>query len=57
MKKLKSQKKEWHAPKSQIGMGDYYGSGVKNPMGRVRDGMGMNDVPKKKMKTPPKSWA
>ncbi len=57
MKKLKSKKKEWHAPQSQVGMGDYYGTGVKNPMGRVRDGNGVNPVKYRNVKTPPKSWA
>lgn len=33
MKKAKT--KQAHTSQSKIGMGDYYGSGVKNPMGKV----------------------
>lgn len=38
--------------------GDYYGTGFKAPMGRMRDGsMGQNPVPKGKLGKPPKSLA
>lgn len=56
MKQAKSKKKkEWHASKSQKGMGDYYGTGIRQPLGKMREGMGMYEVPSKKMKIPPKS--
>jgi hypothetical protein len=36
--------------------GDYYGTGVKNPMGRVRDGtVGTNPVSPAALSKPPKS--
>ena len=39
------------------GAGDYYGTGVRNPIGRVRDVTGMNPVSKEKLGIPPKSLA
>lgn len=54
MKKLK--RKEWHTPNTQKGMGDYYGTGIKNPMGIMRDDM-LNILPKKGKMKPPKSLA
>jgi hypothetical protein len=51
-------KKEWHAPTTKYGMGDYYGQGIKAKVGRIRDdSMGMVDMPSKKLKVPPKSLA
>lgn len=38
MKKIKSNKTA-HTSNSKIGMGDFYGSGIKNPIGRVRESM------------------
>lgn len=46
-----------HTSSSQIGMGDYYGSGIRNPMGRVRDTMEGDYVIPRKLKKPPKSLA
>lgn len=47
-----------HTARSPRGMGDYYGTGIRQPLGRVRDGtMGMVKVTPKKLKTPPKSVA
>lgn len=38
--------------------GTYYGTGVRNPMGRVRSGtMGINPLSKKELGKPPKSLA
>ena len=39
------------------GMGDYYGSGMKNPVGKIRDtsSIGFRPVSKKQLGTPPKS--
>jgi hypothetical protein len=38
--------------------GDYYGTGVKNPMGRLRSPtLGVNPPSKKQLGTPPKSTA
>ena len=54
MKKVK--KKEWHAPRTKIGSGDYYGSGIKNPIGRMVDSY-MDNKSRINLKTPPKSLA
>lgn len=56
--KLPKPLKNAHTSDSKIGMGDYYGRGIKNKMGRVReDTMGMNSISPTKMKKPPKSLA
>jgi hypothetical protein len=46
-----------HTSKSLSGMGDYYGSGVKAKIGRIRDGYspGYTPVTKSKLHKPPKS--
>jgi hypothetical protein len=56
MKKVKSLK-ENNTSNKKIGMGSFTGSGVKNPIGRVKEGMGMNAISKNKLKKPPKSLA
>lgn len=49
---------EWHVAKTKYGMGDNYGTGIKAKIGRVREDMvGMSNVSKKQIKTPPKSVA
>jgi hypothetical protein len=55
MKKLKPLK-EAHTSNSKFGMGDNYGTGIKQKLGRMReDSMGMTAMTPKKLKTPPKS--
>lgn len=57
MKKVKSPRFA-HTSDSKIGMGDFYGSGIRQKIGRVRDSF--TEAPtlnKKKLKTPPKSLA
>lgn len=56
MKKVKGLKNA-HASNDKIGMGNYYGTGIKNPMGRIRDVMGESNIPKKKLNKSPKSLA
>lgn len=58
MKPLKGTKpkKEWHASSSKLGMGDYYGSGVKQKIGRVRESYVDAGKPSN-LKRPPKSLA
>jgi len=56
MKRVKPTKAA-HTPKTKKGMGDFYGSGVKNKIGKIRDVTGYNDLPKSKLKKPPKSLA
>jgi len=59
MKKLKPLKRsgEAHVSKTKFGMGDHYGSGIKNPVGKIRDVMGITDVTPKRLKKPPKKLA
>ncbi len=56
MKKVRANK-EAHTSNSKVGMGDFYGSGVRNPMARSIDIFGMENLPKKKIKKAPKSLA
>lgn len=45
-----------HAANTKYGMGDYYGTGIKQKLGRVRDDtVGMATLSKKQIGTPPKS--
>lgn len=37
--------------------GTYWGRGIRNPIGKIREGTGVNPMPKKKLGTPPKSLA
>lgn len=49
-------KYEAHTAKTKFGMGDNYGSGVKQKMGKMRsDSVGMRPVTKKQLGTQPKS--
>lgn len=54
---MKPPKKLAHTANTRKGMGDFYGSGVKNPVGKVRDVMGLKPMSKKSVKTPPRSLA
>lgn len=57
MKKLKKGR-EWHASSSKIGMGDYYGTAIKNPQAKIVDNsMGYKSMNPKALKKPPKSLA
>jgi len=56
MKKVTKPYRFAHTPKSQKGLGDYYGTGVVAKMGRMRDeSMGMQALTTRQMKNPPKS--
>lgn len=56
MKPMKKTK-EWHSSNAKIGSGDYYGTGVRNPVGTIqRDYLNGSTSKPKKMK-PPKSLA
>lgn len=47
-----------HTPRSSKGMGDYYGTGIRAKIGRMReDSMGMIVQTPKKLKNPPKTLA
>lgn len=56
MKKTKVPKFS-HTSNSAKGMGDYYGTGIKNKIGKMISGTGMVEVGKEKLKSPPKSLA
>lgn len=57
MKKVKSNK-EWHTSNSPKGMGDYRGTGVKNPMGKnYETTLDYKSMSPKSIKKPPKSLA
>lgn len=46
-----------HVSNSSMGMGDYYGQGIRNPVGRIRDGAGQREVSNKDLKIPPRALA
>lgn len=47
-----------HTPRSQKGLGDYYGTGIVAKLGRMRDeSMGMQALSTRQMKKPPRSLA
>ena len=61
--KMKESSKNFAAPSKEqattgryMAAGDYYGTGFKQPVGRMRGGsVGMNPVPKGKLAVPPES--
>lgn len=55
-KSSKPKLKQSHTAFTTKGMGDYYGTGKKNSVGKMRSGsVGITPVSKKKLGTPPKS--
>lgn len=49
---------DWHVSHSSMGMGNYYGTGVKQKIGKMRsDSVGFRPATPKQLKTPPKSLA
>ena len=46
-----------HTANTQYGMGDNYGSAVKNPMGKIRSVTGAAPLSKSKLKNPPRGLA
>lgn len=53
MKKVK----EAHVSNTNKGMGDYYGTGIRNPIGKPIDIFGMGSTNVKSTNKPPKSLA
>jgi hypothetical protein len=49
--------KNAHTSNSKIGMGDYYGTAIKQKIGKNRSSLLGNPVTPKKLKTPPKGLA
>lgn len=52
MKKVKTAKQAYTS-NSKKGMGDYYGSGLKAPIGRSRSDLIGKPIPSRKRKVPP----
>lgn len=48
---------DWHVSNTSMGMGDYYGTGVRAKIGTMREGMGMQKLSQKKLGKAPKSLA
>lgn len=50
---------DWHTNFSSLGMGDFYGTGIRQKLGRVRGGYSplSNPTQPEKLKVPPKSLA
>ena len=46
-----------HTSQSQLGMGDNYGTGLRQKLGTMRSGMGMEKLSSKKLGVAPKSLA
>lgn len=46
-----------HVSHTSMGMGDYYGTGVKAKVGKVKEGLGISPMSPKKLGKPPKSLA
>ena len=55
--KKKPKNYQYHTPGSPKGMGDLYGIGVRNPVGKMRSGLGYSNLDAKKLTVPPKSLA
>jgi hypothetical protein len=53
----KSSKDEWHVNHSSSGMGDFHGTGIKQKLGIMREGLGQIQPSKKQLNTPPRSLA
>ena len=54
----KAKNKFAHTANTMHGMGDNYGSAVKNPVARIIDmSGGINPLPKSKLKKPPRNLA
>jgi len=57
MKRASKTLKTAHTSNKKIGMGDFYGSAIPNPVGRIRDGFNERAIKPKRLKKPPKSLA
>ena len=51
--KTKTSSGDWHVSHTSMGMGDYYGTGIRAKIGKMREGVGFQEVPKSKLKSPP----
>ena len=57
LKRPKAKNVEGHTQKTMFGMGNYYGTAAKQPLGKVRSGstVGYRPVSKKQLGTKPRS--
>lgn len=55
--KNEKKSKEWHSSSSKVGMGDHYGSAIKQKVGRIRDSYSEVPMSNKMVGNPPKSFA
>ena len=55
--RTKTSRDQAHTPKSPKGMGDYYGTGIRQKMGRMISGFGLETLGPNELKKPPKSLA
>lgn len=55
--KNRTSRNQAHTPKSPRGMGDYYGTGVRQNVGTVKRSYLTDVIPPKSLKKPPKSLA
>lgn len=46
-----------HTSQSPKGLGDYYGTGIRQKLGTMREGLGMEELSPAKLKKPPRSVA
>jgi hypothetical protein len=53
--KTKTNRIQAHTSKSAKGLGDYYGTGIRAKLGRLREGTGMKFMSASQLKKPPKS--
>ena len=54
---MKKSSGDWHVSHSSLGMGDNYGSGIRNKVGKVKDSITNSNIPKTKLSRAPKSLA
>jgi hypothetical protein len=55
--KAKKPDGDWHVSNTSLGMGDYYGTGIKAKVGKMREGHGQIQSTPKQLKKPPRSLA
>ena len=55
--KLKAPDGDWHVSNTSMGMGDYYGTGIKAKVGKMAEGPGQIPATPKQLKKPPRSLA
>ncbi len=50
-------RKEWHTANTKYGMGDHYGTGIKQPVAKPVRSYLTDSIPERKLSKPPKSLA